>query len=132
MERHPLQVRCPPRFNPLLPVGFKAETVEHYQTFCTGNASSGRAEEANNLYASAAYATVINNTLSEALRELMRLKIISNLPDNIQGPAAETLNRFSDAQVAIFGSYELSASRYEVLCGRQGASGVADPDLLSA
>jgi hypothetical protein len=32
--------------------------------------------------------------------------------------------------VAAFGTYELAVSRYELLFGLQGASGVADPGLL--
>lgn len=40
--------------------------------------------------------------------------------------------RLSDTQLATFGLYELSAARYEVLCVLQGATGVADPELLSA
>jgi hypothetical protein len=38
----------------------------------------------------------------------------------------------SDAQLTLFGVYELTASRYEILCGRQGARGVADPALLES
>ena len=36
----------------------------------------------------------------------------------------------SNAQLSTFGTYELSASRYEILCGLQGSHGVADPALL--
>jgi hypothetical protein len=36
----------------------------------------------------------------------------------------------SDAQFSTFGTYQLAASRYELLCVLQGASGVADPALL--
>lgn len=40
--------------------------------------------------------------------------------------------RVSDAQIGIFGAYELAAARYEVLCGQEGETGVADPEPLSA
>ena len=36
----------------------------------------------------------------------------------------------SNAQLSTFGTHELSASLYELLCGLQGAHGVADPALL--
>lgn len=36
----------------------------------------------------------------------------------------------SNAQLYPFGVYELFASRYELLCGQQGARTVADPTLL--
>lgn len=35
-------------------------------------------------------------------------------------------------QIAAFGVYELADYRYQVLCGIQGAGGVAYPDLLEA
>ena len=92
-----------------------------------------RQRTAANLYNTAAYTTVINNTLHEALGELYSLvEVFEGLPEDVRQQVSEALRNISDAQVAIFGTYELAASRYEVLCGKQGASGVADPDLLSA
>lgn len=57
---------------------------------------------------------------------------MENQPENLAGPVAEALDQISDVQVAIFGVYGLVAPRYEVFCGRQGAAGVADPDLLKS
>lgn len=122
----------PARFSPLFPIGFKPETVEHFQTFSTGNASVGREEEAANLYNAAAYATVINNTLYEALDSLFSVEFLEGVSNDFKGQVGEALDKISDAQVAVYGTYELAASRYEVLCGKQGAAGVADPELLSA
>jgi hypothetical protein len=38
----------------------------------------------------------------------------------------------SDWQLALSGLCELTAARYEILCGRQGAHGYADPALLAS
>lgn len=122
----------PARFAPFHPVGFQPETVVHYQTFCTGHVSVGREEESAGLYQTAAYTSIINNALNAALGEILSLGVLEAIPNDLKRPFSEALTKISDSQIAAFGTYELAASRYEVLCGRQGATGVADPELLSA
>lgn len=129
-KRTPPRFVVPPRFDPLLPVGFKPTTVEQYQNFCTGNATIGREGEAASLYCTASYTTVVNNTVVQALEDF--IAVVETLPDDVKRPVAEAVDKVSDAQVATFGACELAASRYEVSLGRQGATGVADPELLSA
>lgn len=127
----PLRFEIPRRFENNFPVGFTPESVEHYRTFTITGTSRGRAAEANSLYVTAAYLTQSSNVLSELVSEIAGL-----LPRIRSVSDRETLRqvalRLSDAQLTSFGVYELAASRYEVLCGLQGVSGVADPELLSA
>lgn len=122
----------PARFSPLYPVPFEPESFEHLRIFGAGNAGTGRAEEAAHLYRTAAYITVINNTLVEALQGLFSVDFPESVSRDIKRRFSETLDMISDVQVAVYGTYGLAASRYKVLCGQQGATGVADPDLLSA
>ena len=124
----------PSRFRALYTVGFEPDSVEHFRNFGPASgASIGRASEASSFYATAAYTCIVNNSLTEAVAELAgHPAISSDLSNNLQGPLAEVFGKVSDAQVATHGVYELVAARYEVLCGKQGASGIADPDLLEA
>lgn len=122
----------PPRLNSLFTVGLKPETVEHFQTFGFGNSSTGREEEAASLYETVAYEAVIKKTLRESVKRLVDLNVVEVIPHEIQGKVSEILEEISNAQLAVFGTYEVNASRYEVLCGRQDASGFADSDLLEA
>jgi hypothetical protein len=104
--------------------------VVHFQTFGSGQASADREGEAGAIYNSAAYTTGISNSLVQLGRRLESLE--ARL---VGSPVfAEELRAvrwaLSDAQLSTFVVYELTASRYEILCGLQGASGVADPALL--
>jgi hypothetical protein len=104
--------------------------VAHYRTFCTGAASAGREAEANALYANAAYLTEVTNALAATVRRLKALE--ARVPEAIIERLRDCRWEVSDAQLTLFGVYELTASRYEILCGRQGARGVADPALLES
>jgi hypothetical protein len=99
--------------------------VAHFQLFGSGNAWEGRSGEAAALYSSAAYLTEIANDLAGIGRELESIEAL------IPSTAAERLREarwaLSNLYLSTFGTYELAASRYELLCGLQGASGVADP-----
>jgi hypothetical protein len=100
-------------------------------TFGSGTASAGREGEADAIYNSAAYLTGISNNLAAVCRELETIEaIILTTP----AVALERLRKawwyVSDAQLANFGMYELAAPLFELLCGLQGASGVADPAWL--
>jgi hypothetical protein len=118
------------RFDPRYPFGFAAESIVHYRTFCVGGASPGRESEANALSNSAAYLTEISNAIDNTVRTLRAIE--SRVPavhlEQLRGCRLGV----SDAQLALFGVYELTASRYEILCGLQGARGVADPALLES
>jgi hypothetical protein len=126
----PPRFGIPERFDPRYPVGFEAESVAHYRTFCTGAASAGREAEANALYANAAYLTEVTNALTGTVRRLRALE--SRVPAALLERLRDCRWEVSDAQLALFGVYELTASRYEILCGREGARGVADPALLES
>ena len=118
----------PARFRAIYPVGFRPEAVGHFRNFGPGSgASVGRASEAASLYSTAAYTCIVKNSLTEAIGVLAAHAAVSN---DLGGPLFAVLGRFSDAQVSIHGVYELVAARYEVLCGRQGASSIANPDLF--
>lgn len=126
-----LRFEIPRRFTTEYPVGFDPESIEHFRTFHSGGTSVGRATEASSLYCTAAYLSEASNDLTDLVNE-----IADALP-SIQSESDREVfrrlgSRVSDAQLTTFGVYELAAARYEVLCGRQGASGVADPELLSA
>jgi hypothetical protein len=56
--------------------------------------------------------------------------LILSSPSEAEERLREVRWGISNVQVAAFGTYELAASRYELLCGLQGASGVADSGLL--
>jgi hypothetical protein len=120
----------PERFDPHYPVSFEPETVRHYRTFCAGAASAGRESEANALYANAAYVTVIANELGATVRRLESLE--ARAPRSIREELRDCRWEVSDWQLALSGVYELTAARYEILCGRQGARGFADPTLLES
>jgi hypothetical protein len=102
----------------------------HYKTFCFGGASPGRESEANALYNSAAYLTEISNALDETVRTLKALE--SRVPAELLEQLRGCRWGVSDAQLALFGVYELTTSRYVILFGLQGAHGVADPALLES
>jgi hypothetical protein len=104
--------------------------VAHYRNFSTGAASAGLEAEANALYTGAAYLTAVNNSLAGAVGELRALE--ARVPTTLLQRLRICRLENSDAQLAVFGTYELIASRYEILCGRQGARGVADPALLES
>lgn len=106
--------------------------MELYLTFGTGNLSTGREEEGCSLHNTAAY-TIVNNTIAEALEVIYASSdTLASVSYYVVEPVVQALLKISEAQVAIYGTYELAASRYEFLCGRQGAAFVADPDLLPA
>lgn len=107
---------------PSFPSGSNPKPVEHFQKFSTGNSSVGREEEAANLYNAAAYATVIKNTLHEALDSLFAVEFLESVSDDFKGQVGEALDKISYAQVAVYGIYELTASCYEVLGGYQKGS----------
>jgi hypothetical protein len=120
----------PERFDPHYPVNFEPETVRHYRIFCTGAASLGRESEAHALYANAAYVTSIANELGATVRWLESLE--SRAPRSIREELRDCRWEVSDWQPALSGVYELTAARYEILCGIQGARGFADPALLES
>ena len=115
-------------------VGFEPESEEYFRNFGPAStASVGRASEAESIYGTVAYTCIINNSITEAISELATYPAISNnLSNKFQGLLAEILGKISDAQVAIHSVYKLAGARYEALCERQGASGIADSDLLEA
>jgi hypothetical protein len=117
----------PDRFDSRYPIGFEAESVAHYRDFCTGGASAGREAEANALFTSAAYLTEVSNALGGTVRGLRAIG--ARIPSSLLEWLRDCRWEVSDAQLALFVFYELTASRYEILCGRQGARGVADPAL---
>jgi hypothetical protein len=127
-RRIPPRFEIPRRFDPQYPVAFPAESVAHFQLFGSGNASAGRAGEAAALYSTAAYLTEIANDLAGIGRELESVEAI--IPSAAADRLREARWALSNSHFAAFGTYELAASRYELLCGLQGASGVADPALL--
>lgn len=77
------------------------------------------------------YTTLINNTLTGIVEDIIDLDL-SQVPNDIQRPLGKILERITSTQVVSYGTYDLLASKYELLCGKQGAAGIADPDLLSA
>jgi hypothetical protein len=127
-RRIPPRFEIPRRFDPQYPVAFPAESVAHFQLFGSGNASAGRSGEAAALYNSAAYLTEIANDLAGIGRELESIEAL--IPSTAADRLREARWALSNVQLSTFGTYELAASRYELLCGLQGASGVADPALL--
>jgi hypothetical protein len=127
----PPRFNIPQRFDPQYPVAFPAESVAHFQIFGSGNASVGREGEAGALYSSAAYLTEISNGLAYICGQLESVEaLVLRSPTVAIERLRQARRALSDAQLATFGTYELAASRYELLCGLQGASGVADPALL--
>jgi hypothetical protein len=104
--------------------------MAHYGTFCVGGASPGRESEANTLYTNAAYLTEVSNALAQGFRSFKALE--SRVPARLLERLRDCRWGASDAQLALFGVYELKASRYKILCGLQGARSVADPALLES
>ena len=95
----------PARFQATYPVGFSPGSVEHFGIFGPGSgASVGRVPEASSLYATAAYTSVVNNTLSKAVSELPNHPALSH---DLEGSFGEILAKISDAQVATYGIYKL-------------------------
>ena len=119
----------PERFDPIYPVGFQPEAIHHYDTFGRGT-SSGRATEASNLYSSAAYLTAANNSLTAIRQDLARIQ--RKLTGRKREALKEVIEEISDVNLVVFGTYELTATRYELLCGKQGAAGIADPELIES
>jgi hypothetical protein len=103
----------PDRFDPRYPIGFEAESVAHYRTFCAGGASAGREAEANALYASAAYLTEANNALAETARRLKAIE--ARIPSSLIERLRDCRWEVSDAQLTLFGVYELTASIHSTL-----------------
>jgi hypothetical protein len=130
--KNPSTLRDPHRFDLLYPVAFNAESAEHIQTFRAGGASSGLDGEAGGLYRTAAYLTTIFNSLVALGKKCEALEVLSAPLSAVQEGVRELLWAMSDAQVAVHGTLELNASRYELLCGLQGVSGTADPGLLES
>jgi hypothetical protein len=64
----------PDRFDPRYPIGFAAESIAHYRTFCVGGASPGRESEAKALYMNAAYLTEVSNALAQTVRRFKALE----------------------------------------------------------
>jgi hypothetical protein len=131
-RRIPPRFEIPARFDPLYPVAFKAESAEHIQTFRAGGVSAGREGEAGGLYRTAAYLTTISNSLVALGKKCEALEVLAAPLAAVQEGVREVRWAMSDAQVAVHGTLELNASRYELLCGLQGASGTADPGLLGS
>jgi hypothetical protein len=102
--------------------------VAHFQLFGSGNASAGREGGAAALYSSAAYLTGIATDLAGIGKEIECVEAL--VPTAAAERLLEARWALSDAQLSTFGTYGLAASRYELLCGLQGASGVADPALI--
>jgi hypothetical protein len=127
-RRIPPRFEIPRRFDPQYPVAFPAESVAHLQLFGSGNASEGRSGEAAALYSSAAYLTEIANDLDGIGRELECIEAL--IPATAADRLREARWALSNVHLSTFGTYELSASRYELLCGLQGASGVEDQNFL--
>lgn len=127
-----MRFSIPAPFDTRFPIGIKPETISHFETFLTGNSSVGRAEEGASLNQTAAYSTLANNSLNNLAEDFLDLNLFETVPQDRKGPLQEALNKISTIQVVKFGIYELPDSRYELLCGRQGASGVTVPELRSA
>jgi hypothetical protein len=119
--------KIPDWFDSRYPILCEAESFAHYRTFCTGGARAGREAKANAPYKSAAYLTEVSNPLGETVRGLRAIG--DRIPSSLLEWLRDCRWEVSDAQLALFVFYELTASRYEILCGRQGARGVADPAL---
>jgi hypothetical protein len=120
----------PDRFDSRYTIGFESESVAHYRTFCAVGASARREAEASALYASAAYLTEVSNALAKTARQLKAIE--ARVPSSLLDRLRDCRWEVSDAQLTLFGVYELTASSYEILCGRQVARGVADPALLES
>lgn len=73
-----------------------------------------------------------NNSLNNLTKDFLDLNLFEVVPDDSKRRPQEALNKITTIQGVTFGIHELTASRYELLCGRQGASEVADTELLSA
>jgi hypothetical protein len=84
--------------------------------------------EAAALCSSAAYLTEIANDLAGIGRELEGIEAL--IPSTVADRLREARWALPNVHLSNFGTYELAAPRYELLCGLQGASGVADPALL--
>jgi hypothetical protein len=85
------------------------------------NASAGRAGEAAALYCSAAYLTEIANDLAGIGRELESIEAL--IPSTAADRLREARWALFNFHLAAFGTYELSASRYELLCGTRSQQG---------
>lgn len=95
--------------------------------FGTGT-SEGRLAEARNRYCTASYLTIGGNGLEESQEELQGLR--RRINPGARRKLDQILGDLSDLQLVVYGSYEITATRYDCISGRQGAHGVADPDLL--
>lgn len=102
------------RFPPLLPVGFKPETIEHYQTLGTGNVNVGRSEEAAKFHNTAASALSPTTPSTGSRRTLLSGRRFRGVIRRRQATLLEPFGSISDAKVPVFGTYELSDSRDEV------------------
>lgn len=104
--------------------------MDHFRLLAQGNTSLGRSEEAEHLYSTATYETLTSNDLCDAIEEIINLATTnSTRTARALQPIISTLTR---AQLRSRGGYEIHATRYELLSGRQGAIGVADPNIISA
>jgi hypothetical protein len=121
----------PKRLDPRFPVRFRPNDAEFFATFGVSRSSDGRALEAEKLYNVAAYSAEANNSILAGLESVAAVAEECT-DDAVRVKLAEAVDHFATAQTQAYGLFEISASEYAVLCGKQGAPGVADPTLLEA
>lgn len=121
----------PKRLDPRFPVRFRPNDAEFFATFGVSRASDGRALEAEKLYNVAAYSAEANNSILAGLESVAAVAEKCT-DDAVRTQLVEAVDHLATAQTQVYGLFEISASEYAVLCGKQGAPGVADPALLEA
>jgi hypothetical protein len=102
--------------------------VAHLKLFVSGNASAGRSGEAVALYSSSAHLTEIANDLAGIGTDIESIEAL--IPSTAADRLREARWALSNVHFSTFGTSELAASRYELLCGLQGAAGVSEPAFL--